>query len=298
MVAQTPRSTLASDRAGSECRARAAAELAFEAPIRDFLRAARRTPEDRQSAALSLRGRRRRMPGDRRPVGLRQDAPPARHRRPRPGTGADISRRRSSARRCRHPAWRKSVRFAAAEPGWWSDTPRGSFPAAPANNARVDRLLSERRVSTPTSSIARSRCSRPASGSGSRSCARSSTSPACCCSTSRRRARRSDAALVEELIRFQMLAGRSVLIASHDAGLVGRLAHARLQLAQPRLRRACRRGPRMNYVPLDSRRPRTRSSAAHPQRRRSRSPFSSASSEASPSPRCGWSCSSPSSASR
>jgi ATPase subunit of ABC transporter with duplicated ATPase domains len=39
-------------------------------------------------------------------------------------------------------------------------------------------------------------------------------------------------ALVEELIRFQLLAGRTVLIASHDKALVGRLAHARLQLAK------------------------------------------------------------------
>jgi ABC-type ATPase involved in cell division len=39
------------------------------------------------------------------------------------------------------------------------------------------------------------------------------------------------AALVEELVRFQMLAGKSVLLASHDGALVGRLAHARLQLA-------------------------------------------------------------------
>ena len=38
-------------------------------------------------------------------------------------------------------------------------------------------------------------------------------------------------ALVEELIRFQLLAERSVLLASHDEGLVGRIAHARLQLA-------------------------------------------------------------------
>jgi len=37
--------------------------------------------------------------------------------------------------------------------------------------------------------------------------------------------------IFEELIRFQLLAGRCVLIASHDRALVDRLAHARLQLA-------------------------------------------------------------------
>ncbi|MGE3230250.1 MAG: ATP-binding cassette domain-containing protein, partial [Hyphomicrobium sp.] len=40
-------------------------------------------------------------------------------------------------------------------------------------------------------------------------------------------------ALVAELIRFQLLAGRSVLLASHDRGLVARLAHARLELGPP-----------------------------------------------------------------
>ena len=38
------------------------------------------------------------------------------------------------------------------------------------------------------------------------------------------------AALVEELIKFQMLAGRCILLVSHDAGQIKRLAHARLLL--------------------------------------------------------------------
>jgi ATPase subunit of ABC transporter with duplicated ATPase domains len=42
-----------------------------------------------------------------------------------------------------------------------------------------------------------------------------------------------NAALVEEMIRYQLLAGKSVLIASHDRGLLARLAHQRLQLARP-----------------------------------------------------------------
>ena len=43
---------------------------------------------------------------------------------------------------------------------------------------------------------------------------------------------RQSAALVEELIRYQTLAGRSVILVSHDEGQVDRLAHARLQLAR------------------------------------------------------------------
>jgi len=39
--------------------------------------------------------------------------------------------------------------------------------------------------------------------------------------------------MVEELIKFQILSGRSVLLVSHDRGQVERLSHARLQLAKP-----------------------------------------------------------------
>ncbi len=39
------------------------------------------------------------------------------------------------------------------------------------------------------------------------------------------------AALAEELIKFQMLAGRIVVLVSHDAQQIARLAHARLLLA-------------------------------------------------------------------
>ena len=37
--------------------------------------------------------------------------------------------------------WRRSVRYVAAEPAWWTDTPRPSFPATPAASVRIDRLL-------------------------------------------------------------------------------------------------------------------------------------------------------------
>jgi ABC-type proline/glycine betaine transport system ATPase subunit len=39
------------------------------------------------------------------------------------------------------------------------------------------------------------------------------------------------AALAEELIKFQMLAGRALMLVSHDAAQIARLAHARLLLA-------------------------------------------------------------------
>ena len=38
-------------------------------------------------------------------------------------------------------------------------------------------------------------------------------------------------ALVEELIKFQLLAGKVVILVSHDDAQIGRLAHGRLLLA-------------------------------------------------------------------
>jgi UDP-glucose/iron transport system ATP-binding protein len=46
------------------------------------------------------------------------------------------------------------------------------------------------------------------------------------------------AALAEELIKFQMLAGRSVVLVSHDPAQIARLAHARLLLADATSRKA------------------------------------------------------------
>ena len=46
------------------------------------------------------------------------------------------------------------------------------------------------------------------------------------------------AALAEELIKFQMLAGRIVILVSHDPAQIERLAHARLLLADAATRKA------------------------------------------------------------
>ena len=46
------------------------------------------------------------------------------------------------------------------------------------------------------------------------------------------------AALAEELIKFQMLAGRIVILVSHDPAQIARLAHARLLLADAATRKA------------------------------------------------------------
>lgn len=132
------------------------------------------------------------------------------------------------------PDWRRQVRYLAAEPGWWADTPRATFPAIALDTPRLARhlgnaglvpghldrdigqlstgerqrlafvraLLDEPKVlllDEPTSAL----------DAGS-------------------------AALIEETIKFQLYSGRIVLIATHDTGLAQRLAHRRLKLPKPR----------------------------------------------------------------
>jgi ABC-type iron transport system FetAB ATPase subunit len=129
------------------------------------------------------------------------------------------------------PEWRRRVRYAAAEPAWWATTPAEHFPAS----ARLDRLLKD--LGLTPGQLAR---------------------PLLELSTGERqrfgllRAVLDEprvllldeptssldyetAALAEELIRFQLLAGRVVVLVSHDAAQVHRLAQARLALGEGRL---------------------------------------------------------------
>ncbi len=131
-------------------------------------------------------------------------------------------------------AWRRLVRFASAEFSWWSDTARGAFPGEGVGASdKLARLLAAlaldpRALDRPLSNLARGERQRlalartliddpavllldqPAMGLDPQL-----------------------SALVEEAIRFQILAGRVVLLAGNDRGQLDRLAHARLQLARP-----------------------------------------------------------------
>ena len=124
------------------------------------------------------------------------------------------------------PQWRTHVRYCGAEPAWWTDTARPLFPTA----ARVDRLLGS--VALDATVLDR---------------------PIAVLSTGERqrlalvRALIDEpkvllldepttaldpqaAALVEELIRFHVLSGRSAVLVSHDRGQIERVSHARLLL--------------------------------------------------------------------
>ena len=125
------------------------------------------------------------------------------------------------------PQWRRHVRYASAEPAWWAPTGGEHFP----KSARLDRLLSalaldDGHLSRPIAELSTGERQRlgliralvdeprvllldePTSALDTTS-----------------------AAMAEELIKYQLLAERIVLLVSHDVAQIERLAHARLQLA-------------------------------------------------------------------
>ena len=132
------------------------------------------------------------------------------------------------------PQWRRLVRYMAAEPGWWTETPRGAFPADALGTPRLERQLAN--VGLGPEHLDRD-ISRLSTGERQRLAfvralidepkvllldePTAALDPA-------------SAALIEEQIRFQLYAGRIVLIATHDAGLAKRLSHAHLRLPKPR----------------------------------------------------------------
>jgi len=129
------------------------------------------------------------------------------------------------------PEWRKRVRYVAAEPQWWTDTARPAFTAG--NAERLSRLLSavglsDDRLDKPLATLSTGERQRLALV---RSLA---DDPAVLLLDEPVSALdMQSAALVAELLRFQLLAGRTLIITSHNDTAVSRLGHMRLQLAKP-----------------------------------------------------------------
>ena len=130
--------------------------------------------------------------------------------------------------------WRRLVRYASAEPAWWTDTARPAFDLRmKSSSERLSRLLSSfaldpKMLDKPLAELSTGERQRLALARALLDEPRvllldepaASLDPQA-------------AALVEEHIKFQLLAGRSVVLASHDQSQIERLAHVRLQLAKP-----------------------------------------------------------------
>jgi ABC-type iron transport system FetAB ATPase subunit len=124
------------------------------------------------------------------------------------------------------PEWRRRVRYAAAEPAWWGASAREHFPAT----AKLDRLI-------PAIGLEPKLLDRPLSelSTGERQrlglIRAIADEPRVLLLDEPTSALDAQAtALAEELIRFQILAGRMVVLVSHNPQQVARLAHARLVL--------------------------------------------------------------------
>jgi len=124
------------------------------------------------------------------------------------------------------PEWRRHVRYASAEPAWWGPRVREHFPAA----AKLDRLLlavglEPRLLDRPVSELSTGERQRlglvRAIADEPRVLLLDEPTSALDAQA---------AALTEELIRFQILSGRIVVLVSHNPGQVVRLAQARLVL--------------------------------------------------------------------
>lgn len=128
--------------------------------------------------------------------------------------------------------WRKRVRYVSAEPAWWADTARAHVSRS-VELQRFERLaaslgLGPQVLDQPIAQLS----------TGER--LRLGLARACCdepkvllLDEPTGALDPQAGALVEEMIRFLLLSDRSIILVSHDAAQIARVAHKRLLLAAP-----------------------------------------------------------------
>jgi len=124
------------------------------------------------------------------------------------------------------PQWRAHVRYCGAEPAWWTETARAVFPAA----VRLDRILHSLALEPDVLDRAVALLSTGERQRLALARALIDEPKVLLLDEPTTALDAQAAALVEELIKFQLLSGRSVVLVSHDRSQIERLAHARLLL--------------------------------------------------------------------
>jgi ABC-type sulfate/molybdate transport systems ATPase subunit len=138
------------------------------------------------------------------------------------------------------PEWRRLVRFCAAEPAWWTETPRPVFPSAAAG--RLELLLRSlgiepRLLDRPVAVLSTGERQRLALAR-----ALIDEPHVLLLDEPTTALDPQAAALAEELIRYHVVSGHSAILVSHDRNQIERIAHARLLL--PKTARAGTTGER------------------------------------------------------
>lgn len=129
------------------------------------------------------------------------------------------------------PEWRCMVRYLSAEPGWWTDTPRQAFPSDPNSERALQSLLASLNLSAghldrPVSILSTGERQRLALAR-----ALLGNPPVIVLDEPTSALDPKNTGLVEELLRYRLLSGATIVLISHDPAQVDRLSDLRLQLA-------------------------------------------------------------------
>lgn len=130
------------------------------------------------------------------------------------------------------PQWRRKVRYAAAEPGWWAETPEPHFQDAKAARGLVESLgldaeLLERPISRLSTGERQRLALARALEDGPEVLLLDEPTGALDAKATKR---------AEKLLKEQLKAGRAMILVSHDPAQISRLAGRRVTLADGKVK--------------------------------------------------------------